>query len=159
MPMNDTMNQKEKLMAFAYVFLLFISITTICCLLIFYYNSDFQVFSQKDFAITKMERIKEYQDVQGRMYPIVDSLYSKINKYNPAVNAMYEENEIKLMINELNNVHNKYSWDTRYKVFLHMSEFYNMWFIDKKNLWSKKENSTKFKKDMEECQMKSPDRR
>lgn len=151
--MNDTMNQKERVMGFIYVFLIFIGITTVCCLLIFYYNSDFRVFSQKDFAITKMERIKEFQDMQSRTSPTVDSLFKKISKYNPSVNAMYEENEIKLMINDLNSINDKYSWDTRYKVFLHISEFYNMWFIDKKNLWSKKENIAKFKKDLEECQM------
>lgn len=151
--MNDTMNQREKIIGFIYVFLLFAVATTICCLLLFYYNSDFRVFSQKDFVITKMDRIREYQDIQSNTYATVDSLYNKINRYNPGVNAIYEENDIKFMLNDLKNIYEKHPWDSRYKSFLHVSEFYSMWFVDKKDLWSKKDNIQRFKRNLEECEV------
>lgn len=151
--MNDTMNHKEKIIGFIYVSLLFAFITTVCCLLIFYYNSNFHSFSQKDFATSKMDRIKEYQDSQNKASVVVDSLYNKINRYNPGVHAVYEENDIKFMINDLKQVYESHSWDSRYKSFLHVSEFYNMWFIDKKDLWSKKDNIVRFKKNLEECEI------
>jgi hypothetical protein len=153
MAMNDTMNQKEKVMGFIYVFLLFVSVMTICCLLLFYYNSDFKVFSQKDFAIYKMDRIREYQDSQAKASVMVDSLYNKINQYNPGVQAVYEENDIKFMINSLKNIYEERAWDVRYKSFYHVSEFYSMWFIDKKDLWGKQENIRKFRKNLEACEV------
>lgn len=151
--MNDTMNQKEKLMGFVYVFLLFISVTTICCLLLFYYNADFRIFSQKNFVIMKMDRIREYQNAQSEVSLMTDSLYNKINCYNPGINAVYEENEINFMINDLKNIYEKHSWDGRYKSFLHISEFYSMWFVDKKDLWAKRDNIHRFRKNLEECEI------
>ncbi|HCC53252.1 MAG TPA: hypothetical protein DEQ30_15405 [Porphyromonadaceae bacterium] len=151
--MNDTMNQKEKVMGFIYVFLLFASVTAICCLLLFYYNSDYKVFAQKDFAIYKMDRIREHQEAQSKVSVVVDSLYNKINHYNPGVQAVYEENDIKFMINTLKNVYEEKAWDVRYKSFYHIAEFYSMWFIDKKDLWGKQENIRKFKKNLEECEV------
>jgi len=151
--MNDTMNQKEKIMGFAYVFLLFLSITGICCFLLYYYNSDFKAFTQKKFVITKMERMRKFQSDQSHAIVIVDSLYNKINNYNPGVNAIYVENDIRFMINDLKAVYDKQAWDTRYKCFQHISDFYLMWFTDKKDLWSKQDNVIKFRKNLEECEI------
>lgn len=151
--MNDTMNQKEKIMGFIYVFLLFLLITFICCFLLFYNNSGFRVFSQKNFVIQKMDRVRQFQSDQSDAMLMIDSLQTKIARYNPAVHAVYEENDILFMINDLKAVYEKQAWDTRYKPFLHLSEFYMMWFADKKDLWSKNENIKKFKQNLEECEI------
>lgn len=147
------MNQKERIIGFIYVFLTFALTTAICCLLLFYYNSDYTGFSQKDFAIAKMERIKEYQDIQAQLNTSIDSLYNKIDRFNPSINAVYEENDIRFMINELRNEYEKHSWDIRYKSFLHVSDFYYMWFIDKKELWTKQDNVGRLRKNLEECEI------
>jgi hypothetical protein len=151
--MKTTTNQKEKITGFIYVILLFTVVTGACCLLLFYYNSDFLVFSQKNFAISKMERIREYQHIQSRTMPVVDSLYHKISKYRPMVNAVYEENDIEFMINELKNIYEQHSWDVRYKSFLHVSQFYSMWFTDKKDLWYTKDNIARLRQNLEECEI------
>ncbi len=150
--MNDTMNQKEKVMGFVYVLLLFAFITTACCLLIFYYNSNYHSFSRKEHVIDKMSRIKAYQDAQNKASVMVDSLYYKIKRYDPGVQAVYEENDIRFMLNDLKKVYESHSWDARYKSFFHISEFYGMWYYDKKDLWSKNDNIVRFKKNLEECE-------
>lgn len=151
--MNDTMNQKERIMGFFYVFILFLTITGICCFLFFYYSSDFKLFSQKQFVIQKMERVRQFQTDQASAIVIIDSLYNKIDRYDPAIHAVYEENDIRFMLNDLKAVYEKQAWDTRYKPFLHISEFYNMWFSDKKDLWSRRENVVKFRQNLEECEV------
>ena len=151
--MKTTTNEKEKVTGFIYVLLLFLVITTACCFLLFYYNSDFLIFTQKDFAISKMERIKEYQDIQSRNLVIVDSLFNKISKYQPMLNAVYEENDIEYLINELANIYEKHSWDIRYKSFLHLSQFYSMWFSDKKELWYTRDNIMRIRQNLEECEI------
>lgn len=151
--MNDTMNQKEKIMGFFYVLLLFISITAICCFLLYSYNADLRMFTQKNFVISKMERIRQFQSDQAHAMVVVDSLYQKIQRYDPGVNAVYEENDIRFMVNDIKSVYEKQSWDARYKSFLHVSEFYMMWFIDKKDLWAKRDNVARFQKNLEECEI------
>ena len=152
--MNNTkMNQKEKLMGFAYVFLMFAGISTVCCMLLFYYNSDFLVFTQKDFAVAKMNRMKEYQVSQSRAAASVDSLFNRINRFQPMVNAVYEENDIMFMINEVANYYDQHAWDARYKSFSHISLFYTMWFTDKRELWATKDNIVRIKKNLEECEI------
>ncbi|GHT65521.1 hypothetical protein AGMMS50239_25460 [Bacteroidia bacterium] len=151
--MKTTTNQKEKVTGFIYVLLLFLAITITCCFLLFYYNSDFLVFTQKDFAVSKMDRIKEYQTIQSRSSMMVDSLFNKINKFQPMVNAVYEENDIEYIINELKNVYEQHSWDIRYKSFLHVSQFYSMWFTDKKELWYTRDNIVRIKRNLEECEI------
>jgi len=147
------MNQKEKIMGFIYVFLLFAAITTACCLLLFYYNSDFLQFNQKDFAVNKMNRMKEYQNSQNQAVSMMDSLYKRIDKFQPLVTAVYEENDINFMINELKNVYEQHAYDIRYKSFNHVSLFYLMWFNDKKELGTKRDNVMRLKKNLEDCEV------
>lgn len=150
---NDTMNQKEKNMGLAYVMLLFISITLACCLLLFLNNSDYNTYKQKDFIISKMERVKDFRDIQKQALPTVNMIHDKINGFDPGVNAVYEEDNIKYMIRELKNIYEKNPLDTRYKAFSHTADFYYMWFVDKKTLRSKEINVTQFKKDLQECEL------
>jgi len=151
--MNAKMNQKEKVMGFAYVFLMFVAITATCCMLLFYYNSDFLKFTQKNFAVTKMNRLKEYRNSQSQAITTVDSLFYKINRFEPLVNAVYEENDINFMINQLKNNYEQHAWDARYKSFNHLASFYSMWFNDKKELWTKRDNIERQKKNLEECEI------
>ncbi|MDR3339939.1 MAG: type VI secretion system transmembrane protein TssO [Candidatus Symbiothrix sp.] len=149
--MDDTMNQKEKLIALAYVILLFIGITTACCLLIFFYNPNFGVINQKNSAMDKMKMIKEYQNTQSQYSIRVDSLYNKINRLNPAVKAVYEESDIKMMVADLQNVYEQHSRDIRYKSFYHIAKFYETWLNDKKNLQAQKDNLIRHTRNLEDC--------
>lgn len=155
MHMNDNklLNQREKIMSFIYV-LLFWGITTfVCYCLIFYCNVDAKRISGKEYVVSKMERIRTFQQVQADNFIDVDTLYKKIEAYNPGVNALYEENDIKFLLNSLKDLYEKNSWDRRYKVFWHVSMFYNIWLTDKKELWAKKQNIQTFKKNLEECEI------
>jgi hypothetical protein len=151
--MDDTMNQKEKVIGFIYVFLLFISITTVCCFLLFYYNSDFRGFTQKNFAVSKMDRIQEFQQIQSHTAVKIDSLYNKVKRFQPNVTAIYEENDIKFMVEELKNIYEQHILDYRYKSFLHISKFYSDWFDDKKDLWSKRDNIVRLRKNLSDCEI------
>ena len=149
----QTTSNREKVMAFIYVLLLFVITTTICCVLLFRYNTNFTAFTQKDFVINKMKRIYEYQQVQSREVATVDSLFRRIDSFNPGITALYEENDIKYLLNEIKAIYEKNPWDNRYKVFYHTSMFYEMWFTDRNELWSKQENLSKFKANLEQCEI------
>jgi hypothetical protein len=150
---SGTMNQKEKIMGFAYVLILFMSVTSVSCMLLFMHNSNFNLLRQRNFIVDKMKRVHEYQDIQKKSAATIDLLYSKIGAYEPGVNAVYEEDNIKFLVNELRNVYEHNSLDTRYKSFMHLANFYYMWYADKKTMWTLRTNIEIFTKNLEECEL------
>lgn len=150
---QSTESGRERNIGFLYVLFLFIGATLFCSMILFRYNANFTIFSQKDFVIRKMDRVHQFQQVQAREFMIIDSLYNRISAFDPGITALYEEGDIKYLLNEMRNLYERNSWDKRYKVFLHAADFYEMWFTDKKELWSKLENVTKFKSNLEECEI------
>lgn len=150
---RNNLNKREVFMGHAYVFLFFIITTVICCISIFMWNSDFSMFEQKEFVKVKMNRIKDYQQEQADHQVSVDSLFRKIEKFEPGVYAQYEEDDIRYLINNLKNTYEKNNWDKRYKLFMHIADFYDMWLSDKKHLWSIQQNIITFKANLEECEI------
>ncbi len=147
------MNQKERVMGFIYVLLFFLSVTTVCCLSLFLYNSSYAAVKQKDFSISKMKRIGEFRSDQRISAPTVDLLFNKISVFNPGINAVYEEDNIKFLINDLRTVYEKNALDTRYKAFQHVADFYYMWYTDRRTLWSLQTNIERFTRYLEECEL------
>lgn len=150
---KSTQNRREKVIGFIYVSLMFIVTTVICCMCMFYYKSDDKDISRKEFAISKMKRIRSFQQKQSEEIIIIDSIYSKIAAFNPGLNASYEENDIKYYLNDLKRIYEKNSYDGRYKIFQQTSSFYSKWFDDRKELWSKQQNITNFRKKLEQCEI------
>lgn len=148
-----TKNKREKTIAFVYVCVFFVVTTVICCVSLVYYQSSDNIKDEKTFAISKMDRIRSYQDMQSQEMKMIDSLYNLIKVFNPDVNASYVESDIKFYITDLKNTYNKNSHDGRYKIFLQVSNFYNMWFNDKMKLWAKRKNIGTFKQKLEECEI------
>lgn len=48
------------------------------------WNSDFKIFEQKEFVKIKMNRIKEFQQEQAECQLPTDSLFRKIEAFEPA---------------------------------------------------------------------------
>lgn len=150
---KSTKNRREQTIGFVYVSLLFAITTAICCICLFYYSSDEKTTSRKEFAISKMDRIRSFQQIQNEEMLIIDSIYNKIKDFNPGINASYEENDIKYYLNDLKSIYEKNSHDGRYKIFYQVGSFYSMWFDDKKELWSKNQNIINFRKNLEQCEL------
>lgn len=146
-------SERERFIGFVYVFALFVAITGICGYLLFKYEGTRNIFTNKTMVIKKMERQKDFQLSQSAQIVGADSLFSRIEQFQPAINASYEENDIKFLINDLAKQWEKNGWDKRNKMFWHLASVYEMWFADKKELWSKQDNILKFKKNLEECEL------
>jgi hypothetical protein len=147
------LNQTEATMSHLYVFLLFAIPTLICCVLIALFTSDMNTANRKEQAIYKMQNVRNFRDVQTQASRNIDSLHNKIDRFNPGVFAQYDETSIKLMLNEIRNIYDSNVQDKRYQMFLQVANMYEMWFVDKKILWSKSQNIDKFQKDIQECEI------
>lgn len=131
-------------------------IFSVCCSICLYYfisTSQTDMSSYKDVIVKKSQRQQTYRDAMADHKTTCDSLFMRIERFDPAVNASFEENDIKFLINDLRGVYEQNAWDKRYKVFSHVAGFYEMWFADKKILWSKKDNIRKFSSNLEKCEM------
>lgn len=146
-------SERERFIGFVYVLILFVGIVGICGYLLFKNESTSHLFSNKAMVIKKMERQKDFQLTQTEHIVGADSLFLRINQFQPGVNASYEENDIKFLINDLSKQWEKNGWDKRNKMFWHLASVYEMWFADKKELWSKQDNTVKFKTNLEECEL------
>lgn len=146
-------NRHEYIIGNIYVFFMFASILGGCAYFLLKQNKDLNVFTQKIITIKKMNRIKEHQSTQANMAEFCDSLYYRIDHFNPDIQASYEENDIKFLINDVRLTYTNNSWDKRRKIFAQIANFYDNWLIDKKELWSKKENIDSFEKNLEECKI------
>lgn len=146
-------NQKERIGGFIYVTLLFCVGMGLCAWLLLSKGDNAGVFKQKDRVVEKMDRQKDFRKMQEKYVPICDSLTIRIEKLDPGINAVYEENDLKFIINDLKLQYEKNPWDKSNKAFYHIGELYEIWLADKKQLWSKKQNIRYFKQNIEECQL------
>ena len=149
---NIKIRNRDKISGFISVFVIF----SICIASILYAmlrNSDMNFIHYKDVVELKTNRQSSFRDMQSDMRADCDSLYARIERFDPKVNAVYEENDIKFLINELKLTYERNMWDKRYKVFYHVGVFYDMWFIDKKIAWSKTNNTKMFNENLEECEI------
>lgn len=149
---KNTRNPRERVIGFIYVTVLFLVATLACCFCLFYY-SDGKTSTRKEFVISKMDRIREFQTLQNKQVQVIDSIYRKIKTFEPGVNASYEESDIKFYLNDIRRQYDNNNYDSRYKIFYQLPSFYNMWFADRKELWSKQQNIIRFRKNLEECEI------
>ena len=150
---KNYVNRKERIGGLIYVlFFFFIGVGAGSWFLLD--QSDMtQIFSRKDLVNAKMKRQQDFRRGQERVNITCDIIAKSIEAYDPGVNAIYEKNDIQFMINELRKEFENNRLDRRYMVFLHMSDFYQMWFNDKQHLWSLESNLAYLKQNLEECEL------
>ena len=98
---SKPVSERERFIGFVYVLTLFIVITGACGFILFKYTGTRHIFSNKITVIKKMERQKEFQSIQSAQIVNADTLFSRIEHFEPGINASYEENDIKFLINDL----------------------------------------------------------
>ena len=150
--MQRNIRKGDKISAAVSVLLIF-GICTSVCLCFLVRSQQINIRSYKDVITNKYDRQEDFRKKQGQTSGVCDSLYLRIKRFNPEVNASFEENDIKYLINDLRLQYENAPWDKRNKVFYHVAAFYDMWFVDKKMLWSKKTNIATFRGNLEKCEM------
>ena len=126
---NQNIRTREKITSLITVLLIWGICTLVC--LHFYLGSQTKNFtSHKELIIKKSERQEKLHSDQLAYNKLCDSLNARIGRFDPSVNASFEESDIKFMISDLKDMYEKNAWDFRYKVFYHTAQFYDMWFAE-----------------------------
>jgi hypothetical protein len=150
---RKTVNRRERVGGAIYVLFFFALGVSVALVLLLRDGDVSRVFAKKDAIEMKMQRQQNFNSLQSTTADMCDLLVSKIEAYDPAVNAVYEKNDIQYVINELRREYENNSGDKRYLVFLHMSDFYQMWFNDKQYLWSLNANLSYVSSNLDDCEL------
>ncbi len=150
---ENYINRREQIGGFLYVLLFFTIGTALCCWLLLAQSDMAHIFSRKDLVNTKMHRQNVFKEEQAASLENCQIIVQRIKNYDPGVNAVYEKNDIQFMINELRKIGEYNRSDRRYMVYIHLGDFYQMWFNDKQYLWSLESNIRYLKKNLEDCEL------
>lgn len=150
---KKNVNRRERIGGLIYVLLFFGIGMGLCVWLLLSSNNMTHIFTRKDHVQLKMERQQTFRRAQEHNGMVCDILTEKISAYDPGVNAVYEKNDIEYIINELKKQYEDNKHDKRYVAFLHLGDFYQMWFNDKQHLWSLEANLNYLKQNLDDCEL------
>ncbi|HOU68064.1 MAG TPA: type VI secretion system transmembrane protein TssO [Paludibacteraceae bacterium] len=147
----SSLNQREKLIGFFYVLILFVLTSVICSFVLFYTDTGLLTASGKEEALEQMARIRNFEKKQASWMDKINSVDERISKIDPSLNASYEKREINFILGEIRKEYVQNKWDERYRIFEHVAQFYELRMFDKERLWTTQKNIEKFSTDLERC--------
>ena len=112
---NSTSTSNEKVTGLIYVLFLFLITAGICGYILFIHNSDYYHFANgKKDALSKLERVKEFQNAQSDYFEKITDIDDNVNNINPNVNASYLKQNLFYTIGVVKKISsdNKYSIKT-----------------------------------------------
>ncbi|MEE1083743.1 MAG: type VI secretion system transmembrane protein TssO [Paludibacteraceae bacterium] len=150
---NSTSTSKEKVTGLIYVLSLFLITTGICGYILFVYNSDYRFANGKKDALSKLERVRNFQNAQSEYIEKIMAIDNSVNSIDPSVNASYLKQNLNYEIGEIKKISgdNNNKYDARFKIFDHVASFYEMKLFDKERLSVSLKNIEKFKADLDKC--------
>lgn len=143
---------KEKRERFIFFLGLFLLSSIILCTAIFYNYSNNAYLSKKEFS----KRIQDEEVFEATVIeatPTIDSTYLHIVKFNPNVQALFLENDIKNSLGAIHSYYNRRPYDSRYKCFIYASKIYENVFYDKRELKGNYNDINRLNKLLDECQL------
>ena len=129
---------------------IFVVATTTLSFVLFYDGHN-------QFKISKQElenRVQDdlqFEESATQSMKLVDSVTNLINRYNPDVQAVFLENDIKKVLSEINTEHLKKDYDVRFQIFAHASQFYDGYFMDKRELKGNLKDIERIQKMLDDC--------
>lgn len=151
MQVNITLSNKEKRYYFLYLLgLLFFAVILLSVVILYRAESPF---SNSDIlAIQTLEEKAKFDERQKVAQPVLDSTFSKIEKFSVDNPDPLQENEIQAHINDIANIFETVNiTDPRKQSYTQIAYFYKMYLEDKDVASKKNENVKIFTKQFEDC--------
>ncbi len=145
-------NLSERRDLFFVLLAIFITTTTLLSFVIFYSDNN-------RFNISKEElenRVKDdlqFEESARNISLLMDSVSVLINRFNPDVQAVFLENDIRKILSDMQSEYLKKDYDVRYMVFSHSSVFYDNYFVDRRELKGNLKDIDRIQKLLDDCFM------
>ena len=150
---------QEKIIGLVYVVTIFFLTTALCGYILFFSTNSYQTLKGKKAILEQIHRVRVFEKEQAEQMDKIELINTKITQFHPSLKAIYEKQEITLLLGEVRNVYLQHKWDNRYKIFEQMAVFYELQLLDKDRLWNIQQNIEKFKSDLERCRTNTENRR
>ncbi|TDW96804.1 type VI secretion system TssO [Dinghuibacter silviterrae] len=102
------------------------------------------------------QRIREeelFRAALGEARPAVDSVYRKIQQYDPGVQAVFLESDIRNQVGAINALYQRRAYDPRYKCFWQQAQFLEMLFNDRKELRGNYKDMETLGQSLDDCKL------
>jgi len=143
---------KEKRERFLFFLALFLFTAGVLCTAIFYNYYNGSNVSKDEFA-KHLQEEERFESTVGEAIPTIDTTYARIVKFNPNVQALFLENDIKNSIVAIRSYYNSRPYDSRYKCFIYASKIHESLFYDKRELRGNYNDISRLSKLLDDCKL------
>ncbi|MFD1258005.1 type VI secretion system TssO [Mucilaginibacter terrae] len=144
---------KERREKFLFFLGMFLFTAVVLCVAIFYNYSNDSDISKEEFS-KRLQEENRFEAAVEEALPTVDTTYARIVKFNPNVQALFLENDIKNSITAIRSYYNARPYDTRYKCFIYASKIQENLFYDKRELRGNSYNDiVRLNKLLDDCKL------
>lgn len=119
---------------------------------LFHDFGDERMVSKQDLA-EKLSQDADFESTVKEQRATVDSTYKQIITFDPGVQAVFLENDIKNSLASIKSVYERKAYDQRYKSFLEASQLYNDLFYNRRELKGNNSDIDKLSKSLEDCKL------
>lgn len=143
---------KERREQFLFFIGIFLFTTALLSFGLFHDYGDARMVNKQDLA-DQLSQDADFEAMVTEQRATVDTTYKQIMKFDPGVQAVFLENDIKNSLASIKSIYERKSYDLRYKVFLQNSQLYNDLFYDRRELKGNKNDIESLGKSLEDCKL------
>ncbi|WP_345949717.1 type VI secretion system TssO [Mucilaginibacter sp. PAMB04274] len=143
---------KERREKFLFFLGIFLFTAAILCTALFYNRGNASDISKSDFS-KRLQEEDYFEAAVTQALPAIDTTYGRIVKFNPNVQAVFLENDIKNAITAIRSYYNSRPYDNRYKCFIYASKIQENLFYDKRELKGNYNDIAHINKLLDECKL------
>lgn len=107
----------------------------------------------KEELTYRISQDAEFENAVKVQRATVDTAYKEIINFDPAVKAVFLENDIKYSLQSIRSNYDRNAFDPRYKTFLQISLIYNTLFFNRCELKGNINDIGNLKKSLEDCKL------
>jgi len=137
-----------------FIFFTGIFLFTVCMLsfVLFHDYGEDRVLSTHELR-EKLSQDNEFERTVQDQRPTVDSTYQQIMKFDPGVQAVFLENDIRNELGSIKSAYQRKAYDQRYKTFLQTSLLYNNLFYNRRELKGNNRDLERLSKSLQDCKL------
>lgn len=143
---------KERREQFLFFIGIFLFTITLLSYGLFHDFGDGRLVSKQDLA-EQLSQNADFEEAVKDQRSTVDTTYKQIMNFDPGVQAVFLENDIKNSLASIKSIYQRKAADARYKSFLQVSQLYSDLFYDRRELKGNNTDIERLSKSLEDCKL------
>lgn len=144
---------KERREQFLFLLGIFLLTVTLLSLGLFYEPFKSKKIVSKEELTDKLLQDAEFEAVVNEQRATIDTAYKQIINFDPAVKAVFLENDIRYSIGSIKSNYERKVFDLRYRSFLQISLLYNTLFFNRRELRGNFSDIENLRKSLDDCRL------